>query len=209
MKKNIAALAMIMLSSLHICAEYKILQLNSPTITVDGKKLRAGDRFGEPGNVTWESDLQAMKVMDMTDKSQRVIVARQFRKSRAADLKAFLTQSKQMASRDGFDDNAVTLRHRLSGEHYLVDSLTFHTSYPTDEKHFFYVSFMDKGEEINKLVPNSEGAFTITRDIYTIDGEGIEPRDMTLTVYYLDDILGRLTLITDDMKVIPVPGLSD
>lgn len=190
--------------------DYKILQLNSPSIKVNGKNLHAGDVFKAPGTISWTNPRQAMKVLDMTDMKQQMIVAGQYEKSKVADVKTFLSQMKQMSTRDGATDNLITLRHRLSGEHYLADSLVFNTTYPTDDNHFFYVSYVDRnGDEINKLIPNDNGTFVLTRDIYTVDGVSGDPYDIDLTVFYLDDEEGTLTIVTDDMKIIAVPDMLE
>ena len=59
--------------------------------------------------------------------------------------------------------------------------------------------------EINKMIPNNNGSFTISQDIFTIDGKSIPPFDTTLSVFYIDKTTGKVTLITEDMAITLIP----
>lgn len=205
MKRLILALVGLVMATVSQAITYKIIMLNTPEISIGGNKLKLNDTFDGSGDVAWVSPRQAMKVLDVDNGTQRLIVAEQFRKSNVATIKDFLNKRNHLSTRYGQLDNAPDLRNYLSDTFYLVDSLTFNTKMPTDGKRFFYVSFPYKGEEINKRVPCDNGSFTISRDLFSVDGVALTPFDTNLTVYYLDTEEGRLTLITDKLYLCVLP----
>ena len=42
---------------------YQIKVLNTPTITINGKELKVGDRFDDQAIITWSKESQAMRVL--------------------------------------------------------------------------------------------------------------------------------------------------
>lgn len=185
-------------------AEYKILQLNTPTITIGGKQLSRGDTFSDQATIAWQSPRQAMKAMNTATKQQRLFVSAQFERVKARNLSTYLAGDKLLSSRAGALSNPVELGAYLSDTFFFTDSITVRTSMPTDAQHYFYISYLYAGETINKLIPNSDGAFTVSSDIFTIDGEPIPPFETDLSVYYLDQQDQKLQLITRHMRVVLV-----
>lgn len=205
MLRVIIFVVVLMCSSALPAQTYKILMLNTPTITIGGAERRVNDTFDAKAKVEWSSPRQAMKVLDMAKASQRLIVAEQFSKSKVQTIKEYITKNNHLSTRDGRLDNPIALGRHLTDTFYLADSINVRTEMPTDSKRFFYISFIYGGEEINKRVDCSDGAFSITRDIFSIDGKAIPPFDTYLSVYYLDTAAEKLTLITDKMRVELIP----
>lgn len=185
-------------------ADYRIIFLNTSTININGKQLKVNDTFPPSSTVEWISDKQAMKIVDTKSGEQRLLVASQYRKTKARNIKNYISGVKHLSSR-GIPSNVVSLRATLSNHFFFIDSLRIETGFPTDCRKYFYVSYKYKGEEINKHIPNYKGAFIISQDIYTIDNISIPPFDTTLSVFYLDEDKGCVTLITDNMEITVVP----
>lgn len=181
---------------------YKIIFLNTPTVTIGGRKLAKGDTFDGNLKVTWEKDRQAMKVMDISTKLQKLIVSDKAMKNRWADVDSYISGEKKMSARGGAPANAVELGAILNDTFYFMDAIDIKTAMPTDSQRFFYISYPYNGETINKMVENREGTFVITPEIFTIDGKAIPPFDTTLSVYYVDQEKETLTLVSDKMRVV-------
>ena len=184
-------------------ADYRIVYLNQSPIVINGKSLKLGDTFAGQSrtDIRWNSQRQAMKVVDTDTGIQSLIVAEKYGKSKAKNLGEFIAQTRHLSARDGAPDNVVALNTLLSDRFYFTDSLTIATGFETDKDRFFYISYRYGGEDINKMIPNDNGAFTITGDIFTIDGKSIPPFETTLAVYYLDQLAGKVTLVTDQMWI--------
>lgn len=177
---------------------YRIARLTTPTIEIGGKTVKTGDTFDSNDHISWKSPRQAMKVIDVATGLQTLLVGEKADASKSSNLEEYLIKNRRMSSRDGMPDNLLTLKSMLDKEkHFLIDTLEVATSVPTDNRHFFYVSYNHNGEEINKLIPNDNGHFFITSEIFTIDGKPIPPFDVRLSLFYIDETIQRLSLVTD------------
>ncbi len=204
MKRFFFLLAAIFASTLLLKADFRIVFLNTPTISINGKELKVNDIFPEKSTIKWSSPKQAMKIVDTHSGNQRLVVAEQYQKSKAADIMSFIKGVKHLSSR-GSANNVISLRNMVTDHFYFTDSISIPTTFKTDSEHFFYVSYDYEGEEINKRIHNKNGTFSISADIFTIDGKSIPPFDVKLSLYYLDLKSNTSTLITDDMYVTLVP----
>lgn len=185
-------------------ADFRIVFLNTPTISINGKELKVNDVFTEKAAIKWSSPKQAMKIVDTNSGQQRLVVAEQYQKSKAADIMSFLKGVKHLSSR-GSTNDIVTLRNVVNDHFYFTDSISIPTTFKTDDNHFFYVSYDYKGEEVNKRIHNENGTFSISGDIFKVDGKPIPPFDVRLSLYYLDLKEDKSTLITDGMVVTLIP----
>ncbi|MDE5813162.1 MAG: hypothetical protein K2H72_02650 [Muribaculaceae bacterium] len=209
MKGIFLAFTAILASALMIKADFRIVFLNTPTVSVNGKEMKVNDVFPEKSAIKWSSPKQAMKIVDTQSGKQRLIVAEQYQKSKAADVMSFIKGVKHLSSR-GSANNVVTLRNMMTDHFYFTDSISFTTDFKTDRDHFFFVSYEYEGEEINKRIHNHNGTFSISGDIFTIDGKQIPQFDVILSLHYLDLKANKSTLITDGMYVTMIPEeLSD
>lgn len=207
MKKKAIILTLLMVG-LSLSAQYKIIRMNTPFIKINGKKLHNGDVFEDPSSIEWTQDRQAIKILDLKSGTQKIIVAKEYLKSKASSINSFLHGTKQLSSREGESDNIVSLRTKMTGDFCLADTLSFVTSYPTNDNQFFYISYVYKNDEINKRIGNDDGVITITPDIYIIDGERYPSFDTTLSVYYVDGNKGQVTLITDSLRINVISGFD-
>lgn len=202
---SLLAVALLAAISFAARADYKILFLNSPDITIGSQQLRVGDSFAPGAAIQWSQPQQAMKVLDSETGHQRLVVAEQYTRSRVDNLARFFAQTRHLSSRDGAPDNPISLGAALNGTFFFTDTLEVATAMPTDADRFFYVSYVYNGEEINKLVPCNDGTFSISSEIFTIDGKAIPPFRTFLTVYYLDRTAEQVIMVTDRMEIVLLP----
>lgn len=187
--------------------DYRIVRLTTPTIEIGGKDRKNGDSFDSGEPIKWADPRQAMKVVDLSTGIQSLIVGEKAKSLKSGNLEEYLVKNRRMSSRDGMPDNIITLRAMLEKEkHFLIDTIEVATAIPTDANRFFYVSYNYNGEEINKRIANSNGHFFITHEIFTIDGRRNPPCDITLSLFYLDETTGRLSLVTEKFNVYVLSG---
>lgn len=188
---------------------WRILFLNTPEIVINGNTLHQGDTFQDPGHINWSAPRQAMKVMNLSTRKQRLLVSEQFAKAKAHTLKEFLKGEKSLFTRQGILTTLTEINDYLSDTFYLADSIIVATTLPTDNTHYFYASYLYQGECINKRLYTHRGEFVITPALYTIDGTAIPPFDITLKVYYYDTSKESATLLSDRMQILPLPDCQE
>lgn len=203
--KVFAALLVAACGSLPAEAAYRIISLNTPSISIGGKTLKKGDVFQATEKIDWSAPRQAMKVMDTESHLQKLIVKEKATSNHWNSVADYIAGERNLSSRDGNLSTIPALRAHLNREFMLMDSISVQTGLPTDSDRFFFVSYTHEGEVINKQIDNTDGRFTITPAIFSIDGSPIPPVDTVLTVYYLDNSTGALTLVADRMRIFYIP----
>ena len=96
------------------------------------------------------------------------------------------------------------LRQALTDTFYLMDSIHIETPLVTDSLHFFFVTYSYQGERINKRILCKEGTFTLTPEIFSIDGNPVTPFETDLQVYYWNRQKEECLLLTEGMHIVPV-----
>lgn len=187
-------------------SSYKILFLNTPSVSIGDKECKVGDTFNADEKIKWikSIDRQVMKVINLSTQRQLIFSSEDFRKHKSNSLSSYLVQTNNLSSRDGKILNAIDLKNHLNNVFYLIDSITVETYLPTDEKHFFYATFNYNGETINKKLKRKEKSILINWGIFEIDGVAVPPKDIILQLFYLDLDTEKILKVCDEMIVIPV-----
>ena len=187
-----------------VADDFKILYVTTPSISINGKNLKAGDIFPGGATINWTSPRQAMKVLDLSTNKQTLVVAEKYKEVKSKNMASYLVAAKQLSTRRGAIINTMELGIVLGDTHYLLDPIKIETLLPIDADRFFFASYEYNGEIINKLLPSEDNSILFDKSLYVIDGKEIEPFDLNLSVWYMDRIEGNKTIITDKMVLLPV-----
>lgn len=192
------------ITTIHAQDLYKILFLNTPSIQIGKKTCKTGDCFEGNSQIEWTHPDQAMKVLNMQNQRQSIILSKQYKAQKSTSLTTYLTQNKHLSTRNGTALTLPQLKKYLANTFYLLDSIEVKTLQPTDQYHYFYIAYTYQKEIINKRIRCHEGAFVIDRSLFIIDGRPIEPFDTTLKVFYLDEKSEKQMLVTDRLHLISI-----
>lgn len=159
--------ALIVFVSLISCAraEYRILFLNTPTINIGGKALKVNDVFSADSEVKWMSPAQAMRVADTKTGANEVFVGKEFSKAGVSTASAYHAKKRSTAA-SAPEQPVKSLASFLNDTFYLLDRLEIATGVPTDSNHYFFISYMHKGQELAKAVQNDNGTITLTPQLF-------------------------------------------
>ena len=142
---------------------YKILQMNKPTVKINGRTLTIGSTFSGENlkTIDWESGLKYLKVRNEETKRTRVITKRNVNGKEMPSLERYLTKSKILTTRDFGNNNTVELKDTVE----LLDSITF--SIPDWDDHSIYTILWEE-TGISKPLELLEGdsLVLITNSIY-------------------------------------------
>ena len=185
-------------------ADYKILYITTPEIRIGGKYLKEGDVFSENSDIEWASPRQAIKVLNLTNDRQELIVAEKYKNTGSNNLKSYLFAQNQLSARKGAALNLLELGLILNDTFYLLDPIVIDTKIPADDSRFFYVTFDYNGETINKKLPTDGTALVFDTSLFSIDGRPVEPKDLEISVWYFDTETNSRTLVTEKMLLIPL-----
>ena len=163
-----------------------------------------GDKFSENSAINWDSPRQAIKVLNLLNDRQELIVAEKYNKMESKNLKTYFLAQNQLSTRKGAALNAMELGLILNDTYYLLDPIIVETKLPVNDTHFFFVTYEYEGESINKKLPVVGASLVFDNSLFMIDGSPIEPHDLNISVWYMDTQNQNRTLIADKMVIVPL-----
>lgn len=183
--------------------KFRILYLNTPTITIGGKALVTGNDFSATDIIKWGSAKQAMRIISLVTNKQLTLSASIV--SEKKSLADFFRNRKQLATRPGYPSSLVGISNALQDTLYILDAIEIRTSVSIDSCHFFYASYIKDGNTINKRLPIlKEGGFAIDRSLWVIDEIHYTPSPITVSIHYFNTIENKVTDITNGILIVPL-----
>ena len=182
---------------------YKVLYVNDPNLKFkNGKTVKVGDIFKEISDILWVKEKQAVKVINLATMKQSLFVG----KSRVnrTGLEA-LIDNKHLSTHDksdGMEDTIYEKIARTFAEEYdLLDTIVVHSDVELSEKKFFQVSYNYGDTRLTKKLKSSGQDVIIDMSLFLIDGEQLEPRDITLSIDYVDEETDFTVFAKDSIKL--------
>jgi len=113
-----------------------------------------------------------------------------------------------MSSRAGALVNKVDLENYFKGKYVIIDKVKLKiskTEFPMDDKHFFYISYKYKGENVPKKLSYVNDTLIIDRqELLTVDGKAIPNPNITdMKIVYRDATANSNTTISSFNPVFP------
>lgn len=178
-----------------------IKQLYTSTINIGGKTLKVGDKFDSKAKINWQSDNQAMKVIDEKN-NLYVISPKLFSKYKATTFSDFISYTKSTYVRSpkapfSLDDH----RENFDNVFNLMDEISVRVGWPVNEFSYFTAQWYEKGQVKNCKLPYIEGYVLLNRDLF--DDEINDT--INLTIKYIEENSDTSTVITDQMYIYLLP----
>ena len=172
--------------------DFKILFVNTGTIRVGGKELKAGDVFNQDETIQWTEPKQAMKVQSLTDKQRYIFVSEDFSDHKMKSAKDYLVKSNRLSTRGSGSLSSVG--RKMSDTIYVMDEEMIPIDYVPDESEYFFVT-------------NGAGRFVLDfQDKHLLISPEIwadnEPVEVDLFYHYAD---GEEECVKEAIQIIPLP----
>ena len=200
MKKAFLVLSALLLSTTLLADNYKILQMNAQSVKIGNKQYKTGDVFPDSEPISWASDKQAIKAMNLNTKQIKLFAAKVFKDIEAQSIKDYFLKNSHLSTRGGiasFSD----LREELSDTIYLYDTMQIESPVKLDSLSSYLISYVQDGEKKWRTLMSRDKYFFFSRELF---GEDIDGGEYTLTLYFrkngMDDFL-----ISDDIKIVLFP----
>lgn len=189
--------------------KYKILYMNYPRLTIDGKEARVGTTFTDQAVIHWARLRQAIKVINLKTKRQSMLVARDLNE-KGLSVIDILTKTRHLSTHDRFgNDKPLSIYDQLENifqdSYNLLDSIHIPTSMKMDSTHYFQVEYQYGDTKLIKQLPHEGSNIVLDRTLFNVDGEILEPRDLLLTIVYVDDPSRPSIFVKDNVELFIVP----
>lgn len=178
---------------------FKVLFVNDSNLKYkNGKTVKVGDIFKEANDILWEKEKQAVKVINLATMKQALFVGKSRVKKSGIEA---LIDNKHLSTHDKSDGMEETVYDKLTrtfaDEYDLLDSIAIHSDVELSDKSYFQVSYDYGDTKLTKKLKNSGQNVIIDKSLFLIDGEQLEPRDITLSIDYVDENTGFVVFIKD------------
>ncbi len=180
----------ILYTSVH-ADDYRILMLNTETISIGNKTLKKGDIFSDGATIKWANDKQAVKVFNMTSKKIMVLAAKQLKAADCSSVLDYVIYTKRMSVRN----DAESYSH---SEQYLLDTLKISAQIDPTQVDHIELFYLKAGKKISKTLECDEEGMVIIP--YNIFGT-IRQRTVKVNIFCKMKDNGELICLIKDMTI--------
>ena len=212
MKRLILLICLGMWLSYASADNYKVLFVNDATLSYNnGKKVKVGDTFTDVNAIKWQKDKQAVKVFNLTTKKQMLMLGKQYIRQTGMDA---LISSKRLSTNDFMDDAPKTIYEKLGSvfdnQYDLLDPIEVHSDVQLNEKYYFQATYKYGDTMITKKLKSKNGNTVILdKTIFEIDGKKLGPRDIELSIEYVNTDVGLPIFVKDGIEVTYIPDVLE
>jgi hypothetical protein len=165
--------------------DYKVIKVTGKILYKNsGKEMSTGDIFQSNAPLKFSTDNSRAAVIS---RSRGRFVLAPPSKSQKTNL---VPAVNNISSRSGAIVNELDLKNHFSGNYLILDRLELPISvntFPQDKAHFFFLSYQYKGEKIAKKLSSDGNKLILDKaEIFSIDGESIEPFNTEMVLFYRD-----------------------
>ena len=193
---------------------YKVLFVNDANLTYNnGKAVKVGDTFSDVDAIKWQKDKQAIKVFNLTTKKQMLMLGKQYMRKTGMDA---LISSKRLSTNDFMDtsDAPKTIYEKLGSvfdsQYDLLDPIELPADVELNDKCYFQASYKYGDTMLTKKLKSKNGNTVILdKSIFEVDGKQLGPRDVVLSIEYVNTEAGMPIFVKDGIEVTFIPDILD
>ena len=179
---------------------YKILQMNTPSVKIGNQICKTGDVFPDAEPILWSNDKQAIKAMNLKTKQIKLFAAKVFQNLEAKSIKDYYLKNNHLSTRGGINTFS-DLTEELSDTICLYDVVQVESPVKIDSLSSYLISYVQNGEKKWRTLMSTDEHFFFSRELF---GEFIDSNEFTITLYFrkkgLEDYL-----ISEDIIVVLLP----
>ena len=163
-----------------------------------------------PYSAVSEKEKQAIKAINVVTKKQALFVGKSWIKKSGIDA---MFHNRHLSTHDELDENAeVTIFDKLArtfeDQYDLLDSVIVETQVELSAKRYFQITYKYGDTRLTKKLSHSGKNVIIDTSIYNVDEEKLEPRDVMLTIDYINEDTGE-TIYVKDVEISYIPNKID
>ena len=188
---------------------YKVIFVNDASLKFsNGKTVRVGDVFSDVKDINWEKEKQAVKAMNMTTRKPILFVGKEWMKKSGVSV---LFNDKQLSAHDGGDGRTEPtiydkLRTIFDDEYNMLDSVEVNTDLDLSGGNHFQVTYKYGDATITKQLAQKDKTVIFDKSLFVIDGKSLEPKDVNMSIDYVDGASGIIIFVKDNIKLFVFPG---
>lgn len=203
MRKLIILTALSLWAGLLSAENYKVLYVNDTSLTYnDGKKVEKGDIISDANTIKWEKEKQAVKVINLTTKKQSLFTSTEWARTKGLGALVYVRRASTQASGNSY---YAKLFNTFKNEYELLDSIEVETDIELSDSCYFTAAYMYGDTKLVKRLSHHDGKVIIDKSLFDIDNKKLDPRDVTLSVEYVNKQEMKYTFVRDKIDLLVFP----
>ena len=203
MRKLIILTALSLWAGLLSAENYKVLYVNDTSLTYnDGKKVEKGDIISDANTIKWEKEKQAVKVINLTTKKQSLFTSTEWARTKGLGALVYVRRASTQASGNSY---YAKLFNTFKNEYELLDSIEVETDIELSDSCYFTAAYMYGDTKLVKRLSHHDGKVIIDKSLFNIDDKKLDPRDVTLSVEYVNKQEMQYTFVRDKIDLLVFP----
>lgn len=204
MKKMALFISALCLSLASLADNYKILQMNTPSVMIGKQMCKVGDTFPDADPILWSSDKQAIKAMNLTSKQIKLFAAKVFKDVEAKSIKDYYLKNSHLSTR-GSMVSFSDLAEELSDTIYLYDTMQIESPVKIDSISSYIISYAHNGEKKWRTLASTNKYFFLCRELFE---ENDDQTKYVLKLYFrkkgFEDYI-----VSEDIILVLLPSFTD
>ena len=155
MKKTALIVSAMCLSITLLADNYKILQMNAPSVKIGNQQCKVGNVFSDESLISWTNEKQAIKAKNLQTQQIKLFIAKAFANIEAKSVKDYFLKNSHLSTRGGivsFSD----LAEELSDTLYLYDVIQIESPVKIDSISSYLISYEQNGEKVWRTLMSRE-----------------------------------------------------
>lgn len=183
---------------------YKILQMNTPSVNIGSKICKKGDVFSSDDSIVWSQEEQAFKAQNLQTKEICLFSEPAFKVKGSKTISEYYLKTNHLSVRATGLSLSELSEYLEKHTFYMLDTIRIESPVPLDSTRNYYIQY-DSCEKEEKHNLQSEGnSFIILRSqLLSCDSS----KERIVSVYFTCKGIEEDYLITDAMKIVVLPLL--
>ena len=203
MKKTVLSLLTLSFVATMFADDYKILQMNSPSVKIGNREYKKGDVFSDDSTIIWAKEKQAIKAQNLQTKEIHLFAEPDFRTQNCKSVKEYYIKKNHLSAR-ATGLSLGELSEQLNDTFYLLDTIRIESPIPLDSTRNYYARYKQNDQTTEKALPTIDNFFLIIRsDFYQADS--LSDEAINVKLFFRSQQVADDYLLTDSMKVVILP----
>lgn len=207
MKRLLMLISLSLWIDLSYSEDYKVLFVNDANLKYsNGKAVKKGDVISDVNSIKWELEKQAVKVISQVTKKIALFTGKEWVRAKGTEALVYTKHTSTQVT-DNSDDIYTKLFSIFDNEYELMDSIEITTDIELSDVCYFTAAYMYGDAKIVKKLGHKDNHIIIDMSLFHVDDKNLEPRDVQLSIEYVNEKEFRTISVRDEIDLLIIPKM--
>ena len=190
------------------CADsYKVLFVNDTNLKyTNGKVVKKGDVISDVSTINWEKERQAVKVINQSTKRITLFTGKNWVRAKGSGAMVYIKHTSTQITDDNFYAKLFSI---FDSQYDLMDKIEVSTDIELSDNCYFTAAYMYGDTKLVKKLGHEDDKVIIDMSLFNIDGKVLEPRDIEISIEYVNERDMKTISVRDGIDIFIIPETVD